>query len=77
MRFCFTLALKNAGSEPEVIKTRLVVRGNSDRKKYNVVHDSTTLHKKSIKPTATIAAMCDLKLGTHYNTQGYLRLNSF
>lgn len=53
----FPLALKNRGTLQERAKARMVVKGHTDRDRYNVVHDSKNLHRGSIKVIVSIAAI--------------------
>nr|AHF58602.1 polyprotein [Chondrus crispus] len=69
----FALAIKNAGTPEEKPKARLVVQGHTDRDKFNVIHDSTALHQRSIRIIVSMAASEKFKIWSHDITQAYLQ----
>lgn len=72
----FALATKNVGSADEKEKARLIVQGHTDREKFNVVHNSTTLHQRSMRIILSIAAMHQFQVWSHDITQAYPQSDS-
>ena len=72
----FTLTFKYSGTAQELAKARLVVQGHTDREKFNVVHDSTTLHQRSIRIIVSLAGMFGFDVWAHDITQAYLQSES-
>lgn len=75
-RVSICVAIKNVGTDREKVKARLVVQGHTDREKYNVVRDTTTLHQVYIRIVAALAAMHHYKIWAHDITQAYLQSDS-
>ena len=72
----FALSLKHTGTEQEVAKDRLVVKGHKDKDKFNVLHDATTLHQRSTRLIVCIAGMFGFDVWSHDITQAYLQSDS-
>lgn len=66
------LAIKHFGTNEGKAKARRVVQGHTDRERFNLVHDPTTLMQKSIRLIASIASMHDFMIWSHDITQAYL-----
>ena len=58
----FAFSIKHVGTDQEIVKVRMVVQGHTDRDKFNVVHDTTTLHHRSIRVITSIAVMFGYKI---------------
>ena len=72
----FTLAVKHVGTTQEMAKAGVLVKGHTDREKFNVVHNSTALHQRSIRIVVPLAGMYGFEVWAHDITQAYLQSES-
>jgi hypothetical protein len=72
----FVLAIKNGGTDQEILKARFVLGGHKDRDKMNLVHNATTLKQSSVRLLLALSAVLGFELWTMDVRQAYLQAAS-
>ena len=69
----FVLAIKNVGTNEEILKARFVLDGHKDKEKRSIVHNATTLKQSSIRILLALAAIFKFDIWSTDIKQAYLQ----